>query len=145
MEAVFSIELALLIVGLAIHVAVGRGTFAVIVGFVAYGLLLSLAWMALAAPDVALTEAALGGGVTGALLLKAHARLRRSKEEPEPVGAFERAAALLLCLGVSTCLIIVVLTLPAPAPTLAPEAVAHLADDRTRERGNGGAHGLSGS
>jgi multisubunit Na+/H+ antiporter MnhB subunit len=127
MEAVFSIELALLIVGLAIHVAVGRGTFAVIVGFVAYGLLLSLAWMALAAPDVALTEAALGGGVTGALLLKAHARLRRSKEEPEPVGVFARAAALLLCLGVSTCLIIVVLTLPAPAPTLAPEAVAHLA------------------
>jgi multisubunit Na+/H+ antiporter MnhB subunit len=75
---------------------------------------------------VALTEAALGG-VTGALLLKAHARLRRSKDEPEPVGVFPRAAALLLCLGVSTCLIIVVLTLPAPAPTLAPEAVANLA------------------
>ena len=74
-----------------------------------------------------LTEAALGGGVTGALLLKAHARLRHSKEQPEPVGVFARGAALLLCLGVSTCLIIVVLTLPAPAPTLAPEAVAHLA------------------
>ena len=126
MEAAFSIELALLIVGLAIHVAIARGTFAVIVSFVAYGLLLSLAWMTLAAPDVALTEAALGGGVTGALLLKAHARLRRRQEEPEPIGVFGHTAALLLCLVVSTSLIIVVLTLPTPAPTLAPEALAHL-------------------
>ena len=124
---IFSVELGLLIVALALHVVVGRGTFAVIVGFVAYGLLLSLAWMGLSAPDVALTEAALGGGVTGALLLRAHARLRGSKDEQQPVGVFGRAAALLLCLGVSACLIIVVLTLPAPAPTLAPEAITDLA------------------
>jgi multisubunit Na+/H+ antiporter MnhB subunit len=127
MELIFSIELAVLIVALAIYVAVGRGTFAVIVGFVAYGLLLSLAWMGLAAPDVALTEAALGGGVTGTLLLRAHARLHRPNAEPESVGVFERMAALFLCLGVSACLIIAVLTLPVPAPTLAPEALAHLA------------------
>ena len=128
MELIFSIELALLIVVLALHVVVGRGTFAVIVGFVAYGLLLSLAWMGLSAPDVALTEAALGGGVTGALLLRAHAKLRGPKEEEKgSVGVFGRAAALLLCLGISACLIVVVLRLPVPAPTLAPEAVAPLA------------------
>jgi len=127
MEAIFSIELGLLIVALALHVVVGRGTFAVIVGFVAYGLVLSLAWMGLSAPDVALTEAALGGGVTGTLLLRAHARLRGPKGEQQPVGVFGRAAALLLCGGVSACLIIVVLTLPAPAPTLAPEALTDLA------------------
>jgi multisubunit Na+/H+ antiporter MnhB subunit len=125
-QAIFSIELALLIVALAIYVAAGRGSFAVIVGFVAYGLLLSLAWMALGAPDVALTEAALGGGVTGALLLKAHSRLRGAKAEQGSTRILGRAAAVLFCSGVSACLIIVVLTLPTPAPTLAPEALESL-------------------
>lgn len=118
--------MALLIVALAVYVAVRRGTFAVIVGFVAYGLLLSLAWMALAAPDVALTEAALGGGVTGTLLLRAHARLRARKEQPESVGLFE-VWQLFFLPGVFGVLVIVVLTLPTPAPTLAPEALADLA------------------
>ena len=76
-ELIFSLGLALLILAVAGFVIVARGSFAAIVGFVAYGLLLSLAWMGLSAPDVALTEAALGGGVTGALLLGACARLRR--------------------------------------------------------------------
>ena len=44
-------------------------TFAAVVGFVAYGLLLALVWVRLAAVDVALTEAAVGSGVTGALLI----------------------------------------------------------------------------
>jgi multisubunit Na+/H+ antiporter MnhB subunit len=133
MEAIFSIELALLIVALAIYVAAGRGTFAVVVGFVSYGLLLSLAWMALAAPDVALTEAALGGGVTGALLLRAHSRLRGAKAERSSVGLVGHVAALILCCGVSACLIIVVLTLPTPVPTLAPDALESL---RTTGLGN---------
>jgi uncharacterized MnhB-related membrane protein len=143
MEAIFSIELGLLIVALALHVVVGRGTFAVIVGFVAYGLVLSLAWMGLSAPDVALTEAALGGGVTGTLLLRAHARLRGPKGEQQPVGVFGRAAALLLCGGVSACLIIVVLTLPAPAPTLAPEALTDLAATGLGNAVTAVLHGLS--
>jgi uncharacterized MnhB-related membrane protein len=119
METLFSIELALLIVALAIQVAVARETFAVIVGFVAFELLLSLIWMALSAPDVALTEAVLGGGVTGALLLTADARLRDGKNEHEPVELSRRVAALLLNVVVTSGLIVVVLTLPAVPPTLA--------------------------
>jgi multisubunit Na+/H+ antiporter MnhB subunit len=126
METIFSIGLALLILALAIHVAVARETFAVIVGFVAFGLLLSLIWMALSAPDVALTEAALGGGVTGALLLTAHARLRDGRNEHERVGLSRRVAALLLSVVVTSGLVVVVLTLPAVPPTLAPETVAAL-------------------
>ena len=126
METIFCIGLALLILALAIHVAVARETFAVIVGFVAFGLLLSLIWMALSAPDVALTEAALGGGVTGALLLTAHARLRDGKNEHEPMGLSRRVSALLLSVVVTSGLVVVVLTLPAVPPTLAPEAVAAL-------------------
>ena len=57
--------IALLVLGLAIWTIVARDTFAAIVGYVAYGLLLTLAWVALRGVDVALTEAAIGGGLTG--------------------------------------------------------------------------------
>jgi multisubunit Na+/H+ antiporter MnhB subunit len=53
--------------------------FRAIVLFVTFGLLMALAWVSLDAPDVALAEAAIGAGLTGALLLAALARLRSSK------------------------------------------------------------------
>jgi len=59
-EVMFSVVLSLLSVGLAGYTITVRESFPAIVAFVAYGLLLSLAWMGLFAPDVALTEAALG-------------------------------------------------------------------------------------
>jgi uncharacterized MnhB-related membrane protein len=52
--------------------------FKAIVLFIAFGLILSLVWVRLAAPDIALAEAAIGAGLTGALLLAALARLERS-------------------------------------------------------------------
>ncbi len=123
----FSLGLALLILAVAGFVIVARGSFAAIVGFVAYGLLVSLAWMGLSAPDVALTEAALGGGVTGALLLGACARLRRVNDAERPPGLIGRGAALGLCLCVTAGLVGLVADLPDPAPTLAPAAKESLA------------------
>ena len=49
--------------------------FKAVVLFVAFGLLMTLIWVRLEAPDVALAEAAIGAGLTGALLLSALARL----------------------------------------------------------------------
>jgi multisubunit Na+/H+ antiporter MnhB subunit len=104
-----------------------REAFAAVVGFVAYGLLLALVWVRLAAPDVALTEAAIGGGVTGVLLLGAAARLRgvvaAADEWP---AATLRLAAAALSATVAAALAAVVLLLPDPAPTLAPQAAANL-------------------
>lgn len=54
-----------------------RELFEGIVLFVAFGLLMSLAWLRLEAPDVAMAEAAIGAGLTGALLMSALARLER--------------------------------------------------------------------
>jgi multisubunit Na+/H+ antiporter MnhB subunit len=104
-----------------------RETFAAVVGFVAYGLLLALIWVRLAAPDVALTEAAIGGGVTGVLLLGGAARLRGVVTEADawPAPALRLAAAALSA-TVAAALAAVVLLLPDPAPTLAPEALASL-------------------
>jgi multisubunit Na+/H+ antiporter MnhB subunit len=104
-----------------------RDAFAAVVGFVAYGLLLALVWVRLAAPDVALTEAAIGGGVTGVLLLGAAARLRGVETvAAEWPTATLRLVAGALCAIVTAALAAVVLLLPDPAPTLAPQAVASL-------------------
>jgi energy-converting hydrogenase B subunit D len=42
-----------------------RDLFRGIVLFIAFGLVLSMAWVRLGAPDVALAEAAIGAGLTG--------------------------------------------------------------------------------
>jgi multisubunit Na+/H+ antiporter MnhB subunit len=80
--------------------------------------------------DVALTEAAIGGGVTGVLLIGAAARLRgagnaEAAEQPNEPQRFWAAA---LCVLVTAALAAVVLLLPDPAPTLAPEAAQNLAE-----------------
>jgi uncharacterized MnhB-related membrane protein len=46
-----------------------------IVLFISFGLLMALVWVRLNAPDIALAEAAIGAGLTGALLLVALAKL----------------------------------------------------------------------
>ena len=53
-----------------------------IVLFIVFGRLMSLAWARLAAPDIGLAEAAIGAGLTGALLLDAYGVLRRRRAEP---------------------------------------------------------------
>ncbi|NYS25655.1 DUF4040 domain-containing protein [Rhodobacteraceae bacterium 2376] len=73
----FDMLLGLLIIGLAVAALRVRDLFAMVVMFVTFGLMTALAWVRLAAPDVALAEAAIGTGVTGALLLKTLYHLRR--------------------------------------------------------------------
>ncbi|MFN3750302.1 MAG: Na(+)/H(+) antiporter subunit B [Thiobacillus sp.] len=53
-----------------------------VVLFIVFGLLMALAWARLGAPDIALAEAAIGAGLTGALLLDAVGHLR-AKREPD--------------------------------------------------------------
>ena len=67
--ATLEIALAVLVLGVAVWTIVARETFVAVVGFVAYGLLLALVWVRLDAVDVALTEVAIGGGLSGVLLL----------------------------------------------------------------------------
>jgi multisubunit Na+/H+ antiporter MnhB subunit len=118
-----------LILALGVWTILARDTFAAAVGFIAYGLLLTLAWVRLHGVDVALTEAAIGGGLTGALLIGAATRLRPTEAtaRAETPGAFTRALAALVAALVSAALMICVLALPDPAPTLAPEVAANIA------------------
>jgi multisubunit Na+/H+ antiporter MnhB subunit len=120
--------LALLVLAVAGWTIAVRDAFAAVIGFVAYGLLLALIWVRLAAPDVALTEAAMGSGLTGLLLLGAAARLRGAQTRSAPPGIALQWAAGLLCVLISAGLAAMVLLLPDPAPTLAPAVIAHLLD-----------------
>lgn len=52
-----------------------------VVLFIVFGLLMALAWARLDAPDIALAEAAIGAGLTGALLLDALGALRAGGKE----------------------------------------------------------------
>jgi multisubunit Na+/H+ antiporter MnhB subunit len=123
----FDAILVATVLGVAVWTIAARETFAAVVGFVAYGLLLALVWVRLAAPDVALTEAVIGGGVTGVLLLGAAARLRGvATAADEWPAATLRLAAAALSATVAAALAAVVLLLPDPAPTLAPQALAGL-------------------
>jgi energy-converting hydrogenase B subunit D len=57
--------------------------FRAVVLFIVFGLLMALAWARLGAPDIALAEAAIGAGLTGALLLDAVGHLRAKQRAPE--------------------------------------------------------------
>ncbi len=76
----FDALLGAALLGLAWWVLASTELFRAIVLFIAFGLLMALAWVRLEAPDVALAEAAIGAGLTGALLLAALARLESNNE-----------------------------------------------------------------
>ena len=129
MSDLLNIGLAALILGLAAWTIVARGAHGAVIGFIAYGLLLTLVWVQLRGIDVALTEAAIGGGLTGALLIGAAARLRSTEAatRADHPGAMTHWLAALMSATVSVVLAICVLALPVPAPTLAPDVVANIA------------------
>lgn len=128
MIEVFHLVPALLIGALAVYTTVARDTFAATVGFIAYGLMLTVAWVQLHGVDVALTESAIGGGLTGLLLVRASAKLRATEAaaRAERPRASTRLAAAIMAAAVSAGLAIAVLALPDPAPTLAPEVLANM-------------------
>jgi uncharacterized MnhB-related membrane protein len=70
--AIFLIDaaLGLGLVFFALRAVFATSAGAAVASFIALGALTALVWARLAAPDVALAEAAIGAGLTGALLLR---------------------------------------------------------------------------
>ena len=59
--------------------------FRAVVVFMAFGVLMAVAWVRLQAPDIALAEAAIGAGLTGVLLLDAVSHFGRGAgDRPDP-------------------------------------------------------------
>jgi multisubunit Na+/H+ antiporter MnhB subunit len=123
---VFEIALGGVVLGIGSWTIAVRDTYSAAVGFVAYGLLVALIWVRLDAVDVALTEAAIGGGLGGVVLLGAAARLRNSEMMAAEIpGRTVRLSAAILSALITAALALVILRLPDPAPTLASAAVSN--------------------
>lgn len=118
-----------MVVLVAVWTILVRDSFAAVIGYACYGLLLAFAWVRLAAIDAALTEAAIGGGLTSVLLIRAVVRLRNTEAvaQAEMPGRVQRILAATLSIAVAGALGVVVLGLPDPAPSLAPRVAEHIA------------------
>lgn len=127
MTLLLDIALVAWLLALAVHVAVQSEERSAIIALLAFGLLLGLAWVRLAAPDVALTEIAIGGGGTAVLLLRAEAALRGRDRQEEGMTRAGKLAVAVGCAAISAGLGFAVLTLSTPPPTLAPAASEALA------------------
>ncbi|MEJ2454669.1 MAG: DUF4040 domain-containing protein [Candidatus Thiodiazotropha sp.] len=91
--------------------------------FIAFGLLLSIAWARLRAPDLALAEAALGAGLSGALLLAALRDEPPAGAVPEGLPRWLRTLVDLLAASLALALAWVLWeTLSEPAPARLGEA-----------------------
>lgn len=114
----FDIVLGVGMIIAAVGALWSRDLFRAVVLFVVFGLLGALAWMRLQAPDVALAEAAIGAGLTGALLLDALGHLR---DAGAPIPHARRSAAALLSIGVASALLLAVLDREVPSTNLAAQ------------------------
>src|SRR3977135_1978138 len=81
----------------------------------------------LLAVDVALTEAAIGGGMTGMLMLGAVARLRFADGSDARTGLPARLATVVWCAVLSAGVATAILRPPDVIPTLAPTVIENLA------------------
>lgn len=77
LEWSLDILLVTAIIATAIATLSSRDLFRAVVVFIAFGLLMAVAWVRLRAPDIALAETAIGAGLTGVLLLDAVSHFRR--------------------------------------------------------------------
>ena len=128
MEILFALALAVLLLGVGAWSMLARNMMTAVIIFIAYGLLLALAWVQLGAIDVSLTEAAIGSGATGILMVMAAHRVsgdaRRVRHPGRSVHVLAAIAAVLVALGLGSLAFV----LPGPPASLAGPVMAQLPD-----------------
>ncbi|MBR6184995.1 MAG: DUF4040 domain-containing protein [Clostridia bacterium] len=80
---ILNVILLLFIIACSIAVALNKNLLSSVIIFMAQGLAVSVVWMLLQSPDLAITEAAVGAGVSSILLFAALKKIDaiRKKEE----------------------------------------------------------------
>ena len=111
MTLALEVALVFFIVSTAVATALLRDVLASIVVFAGFSLGVSIIWVLLQAPDVALTEAAVGAGVMSVLLLVTVAKTARSPEDTPLVSVNLKALGVVLVL-----VLVLASTLPALPP-----------------------------
>ncbi len=72
-----------LIILCAISACLSRNLLACLIIYMAYSVVMSIVWALLEAPDLAITEAAVGAGVSGILLFVTLKKIRDIRREAE--------------------------------------------------------------
>lgn len=80
---VFKLILLSLLVICAISATLSKRLLASVIIFMAYSLVMSIVWILLESPDLAITEAAVGAGVSGILFLMTLKKIHRTEIDTE--------------------------------------------------------------
>ena len=80
---IFKIFLLCLLIVCAISVWFSKNLLVSIVVFMSYSLIMSLVWMLLESPDLAITEAAVGAGVTSVIFFVTLKKIKKIDEGGE--------------------------------------------------------------
>ncbi|MDO5294088.1 MAG: DUF4040 domain-containing protein [bacterium] len=81
----FKIILLLFLVGCAISVSLTKNLLTSIIIYMSYSVVMSIIWIILESPDLAITEAAVGAGVTSILFFVTLKKIHAIKEEKDNV------------------------------------------------------------
>lgn len=79
MTEIFNALLLLFLIVCAVAVARIRDLLSGVIIFTSYSLIMAIIWLQLSAPDIAITEAAIGAGVTSLLLVAAISKTKRTE------------------------------------------------------------------
>ncbi|MEG1801128.1 MAG: hydrogenase subunit MbhD domain-containing protein [Oscillospiraceae bacterium] len=80
---IFEVILLVFLIVCAISVSLTKNLFTSVIVFMSYSLVMSLLWLLLRSPDLAITEAAVGAGVTSILFFITLKNVKQLKEEDE--------------------------------------------------------------
>ena len=84
LSEIFKIILIVLLIGCAIAVNLTPSLLQAVIIFMSYSSVMCLLWILMESPDLAITEAAVGAGVSGLLFLQTLRKIRREDEKAEP-------------------------------------------------------------
>lgn len=73
---IFSLIMILLLIGSAVAVSTIKSLLGAIIVFMVYSLIMTILWQQLNAPDLAITEAAVGAGITTILFILTLKRIK---------------------------------------------------------------------
>lgn len=85
----FKLILLLLLIVCAVSAAFTKRLLASVIIFMAYSLMMSIIWVLLESPDLAITEAAVGAGVSGILFLMTLKKIHGTDKEKEEESGHE--------------------------------------------------------
>ncbi|MEA4893422.1 MAG: hydrogenase subunit MbhD domain-containing protein [Peptococcaceae bacterium] len=79
----FMVLILLFLIGCSLAVSLTKKLLTAVIIFMSYSLAMSIVWIVLKAPDLAVTEAAVGAGITSILFFLTLARIKEMKGEKD--------------------------------------------------------------